>query len=960
MILRSGLSLWLGLACLPALVSAGAQATLVADAHVSSARPSVNAGTLTNLNVGGGNTTLLQFDLSLLPAGTTAAQVTRAVLRIYCNRADTPGTMNILPVAAAWDEYSVTYATVPTFGTSTQTVQVSAAEQFVSLDVTSTVQAWITGTTANYGLALTSATAVLQFDSKENDQTGHAPDLQIVLAAGGAGSQGAAGTQGAVGPQGAAGPQGPAGSQGAVGSQGFVGAQGPAGVRGFTGLQGAAGAAGNVGPQGPTGSNGMQGSPGVGAQGLTGVAGLPGVAGAAGAVGPPGLPGMVYRGVYASTTSYALGDVVLFAGASYTSLVGANVGQTPGFSPAFWGVLTAQGSQGIQGATGSAGAAGPQGLPGSFGPPGERGDQGQQGAAGQAGAQGLSGPVGADGLSGPTGPAGVAGPAGMAFRGAYDSSANYALADSVQFNGAGYISLIAANHGNTPSLSPVEWSLFATGTPGAAGAAGSTGPSGIMGPPGSAGLAGPNGPAGPAGAQGPPVANYLGTYSSVTNYAATDAVSYSGSTYVSLLGSNHGNPPDTSPTYWAVLAAQGPAGTVGATGLQGPAGAAGNPGTPGPAGPQGAPIAFAGGWLASQNYSIGDAVSYLGGSYIAIVANVGRRPDVSPVYWGVLAASGAAGPTGSQGATGLQGSSGSTGAAGAPGGQGPAGPQGLAGGTGTTGPSGPTGPAGTSGINGAAGATGPQGLAGVPGAAGSPGINGALGMNFRSAWSQFTNYAVRDAVNFNGSAYIAESANTNLQPDAYPQAWTILAQAGGAGPTGAAGSSATISIGTVTTLAAGAQATVTDTGTPASPILNFGIPQGVAGASSGSPGGNPGIAGGSFAAIFHSVSFSTAFYAVNAPVAMFGEAASVLAWVPRGCSAVRLDVFSLQSNTVTVRLRNGPAAAMADTTLSCAATSGGSCSSVGAVAIAPGSLIDFSISGASGTPAAVWTQLECD
>src|ERR1700734_1869577 len=67
------------------------EATLVADAHVNSALPGTNSGAISNLNVGGGYTTLLQFDLSTLPAGTTSAQVTRAMLRLYCNRVNTAG-----------------------------------------------------------------------------------------------------------------------------------------------------------------------------------------------------------------------------------------------------------------------------------------------------------------------------------------------------------------------------------------------------------------------------------------------------------------------------------------------------------------------------------------------------------------------------------------------------------------------------------------------------------------------------------------------------------------------------------------------------------------------------------------------------------------------------------------------------------------------------------------------------
>ena len=67
---------------------------------------------------------------------------------------------------------------------------------------------------------------------------------------------------------------------------------------------------------------------------------------------------MAYQGEYASTTNYALGDVVLWQGSSYTSLIAGNHGNTPGLSPQQWGVLTAQGPAGPTGATG---ATGPQG-----------------------------------------------------------------------------------------------------------------------------------------------------------------------------------------------------------------------------------------------------------------------------------------------------------------------------------------------------------------------------------------------------------------------------------------------------------------------------------------------------------------------------------------------------------------------------------------------------------------------
>src|SRR5947209_17871966 len=58
-----------------------AQLSLLADAHVNSAQPDVNSGTISNLNVGGGYNTYLLFDLSTLPANTTTSKISKATLR---------------------------------------------------------------------------------------------------------------------------------------------------------------------------------------------------------------------------------------------------------------------------------------------------------------------------------------------------------------------------------------------------------------------------------------------------------------------------------------------------------------------------------------------------------------------------------------------------------------------------------------------------------------------------------------------------------------------------------------------------------------------------------------------------------------------------------------------------------------------------------------------------------------
>ena len=1518
------------------------QATLVADAHVNLALPAVNSGAISNLNVGGGYTGLLQFDLGMLPAGTTPAQISRAVLRLYVNRVDVGGLITLQGLNAAWSEYGVTYSTLPAMSATTQTFLATQPGAYVAVDVTALVKSWVSAPATNFGMALTAPTAIAQFDSKENDLTGHAAVLDVSLA-----SQGQAGPAGAQGPQGQTGPTGPTGltgSPGAQGSAGLAGPAGPVGTAGAVGPKGSTGftyqgsydptatygladvvlsggssylslgagnhghaptsspavwgllasgasgsggtgggsaglayqgvyssatnyglndivlygassyislAAGNrgntpsfsaafwgllavggsgvVGPTGaagPAGPQGLQGVPGlgfegpyiagtnyglndvvsfsassyislvagnhgntpgmspqswavlaaagVGTAGATGANGATGPQGQAGPQGPQGaagvqgtvgvagaqgLPGLVYQGSYASSTNYALGDVVLWQGASWTSLIAGNHGNTPSLSPADWGILTVPGPTGAVGAPGTPGPVGAAGPLGPVGPPGERGGQGLQGISGQAGAQGLTGPKGDAGLSGPMGPQGLQGPVGLAFKGTYSSTTNYAQADGVMYGGSGYVSLIASNHGNTPDQSPGAWALFAAaGSSGASGAQGPIGLQGSIGPTGSQGPTGASGAQGAVGPQGPAVANFVGYYASTTNYGVADAVSYKGSTYVSLTAGNHGNTPDASPTYWAILVAEGqsgvqgpagpagtsgtvgpqgpagpfgpqgfagtagapgmqgpvgvqgltgptgatgdrgpqgfqgipgqagaqgltgargdtgasgplgpqgvqglvglsfqgsyssstnyglgdgamyggsgyvsliannhgntpdrsagvwalfaaagsagaagvtgPAGSSGATGpaglqgaagtngvqgpvgpqgpavatfmgnyssttnygitdavgykgstfvslvaanrgnspdsspnywavlvaegqagaqgVAGPAGAPGVGGTQGPAGvtgPQGPPVTFAGGWLASHAYAVGDAVSYSGSSYIALVGNNGRQPDVSPIYWGVLVAMGSAGPAGPTGATGFQGptgfpgpagNTGNTGAAGPigpvgsngvpgpVGSAGAAGPQGIAGvagltyrgtyaatfgyalndgvtfgvstyisiaggntgntpgatpafwtllatqgATGASGTAGTNGRDGSAGVQGPAGTSGPQGVAGaagsngasglvfqgpysssanyalndavtygggswisvassnhgnVPdispaswaslakagatgtsgpvgssgaagaagsqgpsGAQGGTGATGATGINFRGPWMAGTGYTANDAVTLGGSTYLAQMSNASVRPDANPSVWALLAASGSAGPTGAAGSAATVQVGTVMTGAPGSAASVVNSGTAGSAVLNFTIPQGAAGS-----GGSGGTGGAPAVAMYHAVSYGATYYSIANTNQASGESAAVLTWIPAGCSATRLDVFSQQGATITVALRVGMPGAMADSGLTCQVTTGKSCSAAGAVAVPAGGFMDVGITHADSNPVGVWMAVTCN
>jgi hypothetical protein len=504
-------------------------ATLSGDASVNSAHPGVNYGALSNLYVGNGNTAFLQFDLSSLPVGTTSAQVSHATLTVFVNRVNAAGTVTVSPVTAAWGEYSITSTTAPATGSSIGSLPVSVAGEYVSVDVTAQVQAWVTAPLSNNGLALASSGANALFDSKENDETSHAARLDVTLV-----SQGPQGVQGPIGPIGATGVAGP------VGSAGANGLQGPQGI------QGAAGVAGPTGPAGPTGT-----------------------AGAAGA-------GVVYRNAYNAGTTYAANDAVTFNGTTYISLQNSSVGNQPDVSPAFWSVFAAAGATGPAGpigATGIAGPVGPQGIQGSTGNTGPTGPTGATGATGSIGPQGIQGPdgntgpagstgatgatgstgsVGATGATGPAGPIGVTGPQGppASFQGPWNVATTYALGDAVSYNGSSYISLVAGNVGFQPDISNVKWALLAqagaTGSVGTTGATGPQGPAGPSGPTGPTGPTGATGATGPAGASGgginavnfvaafsngepsPGSTYYISPASTVVNFSTNDSIANSG------------------------------------------------------------------------------------------------------------------------------------------------------------------------------------------------------------------------------------------------------------------------------------------------------------------------------------------------------------------------------------------------------------------------------------------------
>jgi hypothetical protein len=104
-------------------------AVLRSDASVNAAHASSNYGALSNLYVGNGNATFLQFDLTTLPAGTVSSQVSHATLVVFVNRVNVAGSVSVAPVMASWGEYSVTSATAPAAGSSIGNFPVSVVGQ---------------------------------------------------------------------------------------------------------------------------------------------------------------------------------------------------------------------------------------------------------------------------------------------------------------------------------------------------------------------------------------------------------------------------------------------------------------------------------------------------------------------------------------------------------------------------------------------------------------------------------------------------------------------------------------------------------------------------------------------------------------------------------------------------------------------------------------------------------------
>ncbi len=177
-------------------------------------------------------------------------------------------------------------------------------------------------------------------------------------------------------------------------------------------------------------------------------------------------------------------------------------------------------------------------------------------------------------------------------------------------------------------------------------------------------------------------------------------------------------------------------------------------------------------------------------------------------------------PRGAQGIQGIQGAPGQDGADGAPGAPGANGQDAtIAIGTVSTGAAGSEAAVTNTGTPSAAvfnftiprGDTGAQGIQGEPGTPGADGQDGAPGADGKDGVTFTPSVDTNGDLSWSNDGGLPNPETVNLR--------------------GAQGEAATVQVGQVTTLPAGSQATVTNSGTNQAAVLNFGIPTGATGAA---------------------------------------------------------------------------------------------------------------------------------
>jgi hypothetical protein len=171
---------------------ANAQVTPSQDSFTNSTAATTNYGANVLLDVDGAKEiTYIQFNLASIPSG---ASVSQATLKLYVNAVTAAGSFNVDYVNGAWEESTLDASNAPPLVASiASNVSITTADknQYILINVTSALQAWLSGSETNDGLALVANGSFnASFDSKESKTTSHPPELDVVFAGSGSGITG--------------------------------------------------------------------------------------------------------------------------------------------------------------------------------------------------------------------------------------------------------------------------------------------------------------------------------------------------------------------------------------------------------------------------------------------------------------------------------------------------------------------------------------------------------------------------------------------------------------------------------------------------------------------------------------------------------------------------------------------------------------------------------------------------
>ena len=200
-----------------------------------------------------------------------------------------------------------------------------------------------------------------------------------------------------------------------------------------------------------------------------------------GTVQTTGLNQIIWQGIWDSSTTYQVNDLVEYNGSSYIAIA-VNSDTVP-TNTSFWNLVAEEGAQGPTGPTGPTGPVG-MNWTGAWSSTTAYavGDGVYQNGSSyictvantnepppdtsfwnELASEGATGPTGPTGPAGATGPQGPTGPVGMNWTGAWSSTTAYAVGDGVYSGGSSYICITANTNSAPPSADWSEIAAAATG-----------------------------------------------------------------------------------------------------------------------------------------------------------------------------------------------------------------------------------------------------------------------------------------------------------------------------------------------------------------------------------------------------------------------------------------------------------------------------------------------------------------